>query len=924
MEYKHELEIIGIGAPTMYEITEPIGFDGLKFENEQEPKKFNRSINFGALDKIEFVNAVGKLATTPQVRNQFGDLTEFLDYGLEWLLYGLEVKGFEFEVYYHLSLDGVYFPKMQLDFSEKDVTDGVNYVKCKLIDASIIMDYKRQNDETFNAFSDKDFKGRTITPIQTFNYLRRATPINTFSKFKGNGTIATAFNTESPNTLGSGIINNGALANNSNVIEEYGVNNTLSFLSPVFAQGQAFDNNGVLFPIPNGSGSFQLIEAKNDLNNVSFNLTNVQVQTLATINNVPNISSPSLSTNVLTAIGKVRLLLLVGGVDLGVESFDVYTLYTKNYPNLTSFNSTYENTPDNFTINIPFIERSKRVYLFWACETTATFTNLLSPLASANTYAFVNNMNIEIKATEQAIDSVIKAFTWYDLLNQASKVVNGIPLNAPKFNVGGEHYKNAIWNRRMISQNTDSFYFKPKEVFNSVEEVFADVEINRDEIFIDSGDRYYTNNEIGVFQIIPSKDYTIPFNDRFSVKSAKFGYKKYEQERTTIGTSEAIHTETENALPNYLVDGVLERKFDFIRDGFLKQTTINLEIKQPTTSTENDNDIFIENMVELAPSSFGTFGARLSMQWTENPTPYTSILKILNRDSNGDSGDVVFNWTTIGISVGQTFEITNGVNIGTYEIIEITNSVLTLRNTSNITIYNGDAYIKVKYFYSNVAWQTRTNQGVLFPLNNTMNDVFYSLKRTLLRWGSYLKTCMDYSQTTITNSFFKSNGTFESRLVGESANLIENAPIEYNDLTDAIVDARLPKLELVADFTDVVNYMNAYKLDRGFIRCYDMSGDVIKGYVQKSDYNPFTNEFNVTLERKKEPTIMIVTLVDGVLTINGINYGLNNWWQIQNDFIKFYDEKNRPINKFIKYNLVNLNGIIYNDSTELSNALANL
>ena len=205
-----------------------------------------------------------------------------------------------------------------------------------------------------------------------------------------------------------------------------------------------------------------------------------------------------------------------------------------------------------------------------------------------------------------------------------------------------------------------------------------------------------------------------------------------------------------------------------------------------------------------------------------------------------------------------------------------------------------------------------------------MNDVFYSLKRTLLRWGSYLKTCMDYSQTTITNSFFKSNGAFESRLVGESTNLIENAPINYDDLNDAIVDARLPKLELVAGFTDVVNYMNTYKLDRGFIRCYDMQGEVIKGYVQKSDYNPFTNEFNVTLERKKEPQIMIVTLVDGILTINGTNYGLNNWWTIQNDFIKFYDEKNRPINKFIKYNLVNLNGIIYNDSTELSNALANL
>ena len=907
MEYKHELEIIGIGAPLMYEITEPIGFDGLKFENEQEPKKFNRSINFGALDKIEFVNAVGKLATTPQVRNQFGDLTEFLDYGLEWLLYGLEIKGFEFEVYYHLSLDGVYFPKMQLDFSEKDVTDGVNYVKCKLIDASIIMDYKRQSDETFNAFSDKDFKQRTITPIQTFNYLRRATPINTFSKFKGNGTTATAVSQLNANLVGK--VDFGA--NNSNVIEEYGINNTLSFLSTTFAtQDQGFDTNGILRKIPNDSGSFQLIEAKNDLSNVTFNFSNVIATAVAQYNNF-------FGTDVLTTSGYAKLVVLVGDIDLQTSPFEYYELQSFNYPNIASFNNS-NNFNTDFTLNIPFIERSKRVYCYFITNVKATFNSGLSVLASSSVRVNITNMNIEIKATEQAIDSVIKAFTWYDLLNQASKVVNGIPLNAPKFAIGGEHYKNAIWNRRMISQNVDAFYFKPKDVFNSVEEVCADVEINRDEIFIDTYDKFYTNNEIGVFQIIPSKDYTIPFNDRFSVKSTKFAYKKYEQERTTIGTSNAIHTETENALPNYLVDGVLERKFDFIRDGFLKQSTINLEIKQPTTSTENDNDIFIENMVELAPSSFGTFGARLSMQWNG------TTLKILNRDSNGDSGDVVFTWTTIGVEVAGNFQITNGVNIGNYTITELTNSVITLTPIGFVPSFQGDAYIKVKYFYSNVAWQTRTNQGVLFPLNNTMNDVFYSLKRTLLRWGSYLKTCMDYSQTEITNSFFKSNGTFESRLVGETTNLIENAIIDYDILNDAIVDARLPKLELVADFNDVVNYMNAYKLDRGFIRCYDMQGEVIKGYVQKSDYNPFTNEFNVTLERKKEPQIMIVTLADGILTINGTNYGLNNWWTIQNDFIKFYDEKNRPINKFIKYNLVNLNGITYSSVNDLSNALTTL
>lgn len=883
MEYKHELEIIGIGAPTMYVICEPIGFDGLKFENEQEGKKFNRSINFGALDKIEFVDAVGLKATTPQIRNQFGDLTEYLDYGLEWLLYGLEVKGFEFEVYYHLSLDGVYFPKMQLDFTEKDVTDGVNYVKCKLIDASNIMDYKRQSDETFNAFSDKDFKGRTITPIQTFNYLKRAIIVDGKSSYKQNENFE-------KNIVYYG--GDASIFQPCIQIVDFGIENTLT----------SFTDYDYIFDTANVQDSKDriqersIIKAKRQLYDVKIKITGLNFY--------------------LNTIGFfTRTKLSIGYGNSPIDDWTRIDLFdTGITPSFNLVNQSYE-------VTIPSLAIGQRIWLYLSNTCSNPIKNT-TPVS--NVFVSINeNFKIEVNASSKSIDNVIKAFTWYDLLNQASKVINGIPINAEKFNVGGEHYKNAIWNRRMISQNTDTFFFKPKEVFASVEEVCADVEINRDEIFIDTFDTFYTNDEIGVFQIIPSKDYTNGFNDRFQVKSAKFAYKKYEQERTTKGTSNAIHTETENALPNYIVDGVLERKFDFIRDGYLKQSTINLETRQPTTSTENDNDIFIENMVELAPSSFGTFGARLSMKWTLNPTPYTSILKILNTDSEGDSNDVSFSWKNIGLSVGANFEITEGVNVGTYEIVEITNSVLSLRNTSDITIFEGDGYIKVKYFYSNVAWQTRTSQGVLFPLDNTMNDVYYSLKRTLLRWGSYLKTCLDYSQMSITNSFFKSNGSFESRLVGESENLIENAPILYADLNDAIVDARLPKLELVADFTDVVNYMNAYKLSRGFIRCYDMQGDVVKGYVQKSDYNPFTNEFNVTLERKKEPQIMMVTLIDGNLIINGTNYGLNNWWQIQNDFIKFYDEKSRPINKFIKYNLVNLNGIIYNDSTQLSNALQN-
>lgn len=866
MEYKHELEFIGIGAPLMYEICEPIGFDGLKFENKQESKRFARSINFGALDGIEFINAVGKLAT-PQIKNQYGEQTEFLDYGLEWLLYGLELKGFEFEVYYHLSKDGIYFPKMQLDFTEKDVTDGVNYVKCKLIDASLIMDYKRQADETFNAFNDKDFKQRTITPINTFNYLRKATPVNNVSKWK------------LPNT----------------VIYEAGSRRYNNF-SQVQIQGDIANSLGWLDPTPAGVSisnvinNLRIIKAKNDLTNV-----------VATIENETyinyRVTSPTSSSKMF-----MRLWAIVSpephtGFNPGTNYY--YKEVTGNVNQIVAIDNT-------ITIDLPDIPRDYFLSIYW--ELGWDTTNLVS--GNRGSFDFYKQ-DITISATSTAIDTVIKASRWIDLLKQASKVINNIPLNAPKFEAGGEHYDNAVFSKSMVSTATDAIYFKPKDVFESVEEVCCDYEINRNEIFIDSFENYYTNNEIGVFQIIPSKEYTNGFNSRFSVKSAKFGYKKYEQDRSTLSTSNAIHTETENALPNYLVDAVLERKFNFTRDGYAKQTMIDLEIRQPSTSTESDNDIYIENMAVLSPSSFGEFGARLNMQWNG------TTLLILNRDSLGDATDVVFVWTALGL--GTTIQITAGVNIGNYTVTSFNNSVLTLTPIGFTPTFSGDAYIKLKYFYSNVAYQTRLQQGVILPLNNILCDVAYSLKRNMLRWGSYLATCMDYAQTTITNSYFKSNGAFISQLSTEIAPITENGSIQYSELNEPILNARLPKVQLVAEFNDVVNYMETYNANKGFIRCYDMQGNVIKGYVQSSDYNPFTNEFNVTLEQKKESQILYVIATTESLTINGVNYGLNNWYEFKNDFIKFYDENSIPITNFYKYNLVNLNGVIYTSAVELNN-----
>jgi hypothetical protein len=914
--YTFHLLFESLGHTEWYQIFEPTGFDGANFEIEQNSKRYSRDVVFGAVDKLTFVDAVSGTIETEQVINPLGDVSKRLDNGLAWHFETLKLKGFESVTLFQIRLNGVSLRTFTLDYTSKDLTDGYSYINCILKDNNNVADFKRYADDKFNAFSDKDVKGNAITPVQTMRYLHRATPQTNVSKFKGNGQTISAVSQLYANTIGK--VDFGA--NNSNIIEESGINNTLSFLSNTFAtQQQGFDKNGILRKIPNNSGSFQLLEAKNDLTNITFEFNNVVATAIAQWNDF-------FGTEVLTTNGYAKLVVLVGNIDLQTAPFDYYELQSFNYPNKASFNSSNIFNSD-FTLQIPLIERNKRVYCYFITNVEATFNSGIGTLAYSSVIVNVSNMNIEITATETAIDSVIPAVKYIDFIKQGVKSIKDVPVEAVDFDTNGIHNKQVVFCRRMISQKTDYFYSTFKETLGSVEEVNCDYEINEDNIQIRNFEGFYENTEIGAFLIKPDSDYNCQFNERLQVKNFDYGYKKYAQDRNIIGSTTSIHTDSNWIVPNTQVENKKEIKNDFVRDGKYIQDIFNLEIKQPTTSLEADNDVMIEQYVELAPNSFGSFGARLLMQWTENPTPFTSILKILNRDSNGDSGDVVINWLTIGVAVGDTFEITNGVNVGTYEITEITSTLLTLRNTSNITIFNGDGYIKVKYFYSNVAYQTRTNQGFTIPTTGVLPSMFYSIKRNMFYFKSLFASYMLFNKTFIRCNEYKNNRTFESRLIGESSVLVEDANFNYSDFDEPILGAKTHDITLVVDYDAVYNMLTTYQNNKGFIRCYNAKEKVIKGFIQKLKYNWLTNLFECTIEEKYESEILTLTFVDGVLNVNDVAYnlsGVSNWWKTQNDYIKFYDKNSTPICNNYKFNFVLLNGISYNSIELLVNALNDL
>lgn len=853
----------------LYEICEPIGFDGALFIKEQEANRYARTTEAFAVDTIELPNELGSLLDSPRVYNELGDTTLYMDWGYHLLKYNNEIKGFESSVDYILEYNGTQMELGELDFTENGFTDGLTYFKFKVIQKNNVIDFERQAETKLNAFATTDINGNPIDPIPTFNYLRRNVPKLGESVFSLPSQISF------PN---GGVIVTTRAFNFSQSIQKSGIDNTLSW----------FENNYI--SIGNASNNIRLFRAKNDFFNIKIN---VEVEGNFQQGNLPYPTWIGLYYTIYSGA------FTGGDVDInGNASGSLTRVYFKSATNGSAQTVVLD---PNINFTIPSVPRGNYLSVYFVARTGATYN--------------FTKCNFNVTATQVGIDKVIKASRYVDLIKQAVKSIKNVPVTVPDYDVNGKHYDNAVFNRRMISQRTDFFYSTFKDVMESVMEVNQDYEVSKSGVFIKEFEGFYENEEIGSFLIIPDKEGTEQYNPRFMVNNFKYGYQKFAQNRDISGTVEGIHTDSEWNVPNKKVENKKEVKAKFIRDGFFIQDIENQEIATPTTSTENDDDVLVEKMIALPPGSFGEFGSVLLMRVSG------ANLEILNRDSEGDTGSVVFTWTTLGISVGQQFFITEGQNVGTYTIVALTDSLITLSPVGFTPTFSGDAFVKFKYFYSNVLYQTKRAQGYTQTDNEFLPNIDYSIKRNILNyWGSYLKSMFLYCGGQLKNLYFKNNGAFTAN------NLTENAPVLESEFADPILSAKTITITVNAGLEAVKDYLTAYDTTKGYVRCYNVGGSVVIGYVQKLESNLQSGETELTLELKYIPKLITVTKSGEDLTINGAPYTITaeTWWESKNGFFKFYDDKNIPLTNFYEYKFVSLNGIVYNSSTELENALLTL
>lgn len=873
--FSHYLRFISLGKEELYQICEPIGFDTSNFVKQQEAKRYARSIEYGSIDNLTFVDAVGQYIETPQIINPQGDSSNYLDYGLQWLLSIYKDYGFESKVEYILEKNGVQFSNGMLDFTEKDITDGYTYISCKLIQKNKVADLKRRLDDKFNAFGTKNAKQETITPIATENLLMKGLLIGKKSSW------------DSPDVIDNFLFEESFIGQKTQVnrwnhcknIVTDEISNTLTFLNGFFYYEDIINSSPY---------DFKYVKAKKELFDIKVKI------------------SDFIWNQQVTETGDGRtenLFRIAWGVD--GNFFGTIDIIDNNVKG----NNTATYTVNDI-FNIPYLPAGAFIYIYIECvlKVTSDF------LGTVEAYNQISKYKIEISVNEKSIDQVIKACRWIDLIKQSSLYSCGIPVNAPLFENGGVHYNNMVFNRRMISQNTDSFYCTPKNAFESIEEVNCDYEPNETEIFIGHQGDFYINQEVAAFQIIPSEDFTIEENDRCAINKFSFEYKTFEQDRSSENTDLAIHTSTEWLIQNDNVENKKEINIEFVRDPLSIQKVVDLELLQPTTSTQEDDKVYISNAIQLAPSSFNEFGRVLLCRIIDGN------LEILNRTSDG-STDVFINWLSLGFGVNATITITEGSNLGTYKVVALTRSILTLQPITATPTSQGDLFIRIKYFYTDVFWTTRTNEG--FSIGDFQNQA-YSIKRNMKYFSEYFSSCLLYQKKDIINSYFKSNGTYQSQLNSETIPLVENATVTYNSLSLPYITPKVYKLNCYAEFKDILNYLETYKTQKGFIRTFDSNGRVIKGYVRDLDHLWSENKLSLTIEEKFETIYLVLTYVDGILTVNDAVYdlsGVSNWWKFENDYIKLYDKNNIPLSNFYNYKFVNLNGLTYETKNELITAL---
>jgi hypothetical protein len=873
MRFKHYLNFIDLPQIGTIEIGEPIGFDSSSYKVKRDKKRFGRDLIIANEETdLTFTRSYfEQMEVTQMLPN--GEIISYASQGFDFLLDVFQNEGWESQIEYILQKDGIDF--VTGIFSYFTAVVEFDQIKVKIVQNTNREIIKRLEDTDIDAFNSVALDDREITPCSTTNILLKAKPTTQNSVWE---------QLEPKLIEAIGVVDPFNLARQ---ITKYEIRNTLtSFSESAPSFNGAMDN-------------FRFINAQNDLTN---GILKVDA-------NIVFHYQQSGGSSASTAGFRLRYGLWVG------DNFDISQEFGTLYSKFLTGTATQDFIL-NEVLEIPLnnIPRGFNLSLFWEVLYTSEHLEL-------TTFNFIKS-NIDIIYTSTAIDTVVKGVRLIDLMKHNVKSIADTELSAPIYESGGEHYNNFAFNGLLLGQITDKpFYNKFKDLMTIPNEVCADYQINENNVEILPYNEFYNDVEMAVFEQLSDYESQTKMNPIYAMKTANYKYKKSSEGRETNGENsiDDVHTETQKYLSN-MVDGEFKVDLNHIRSAYLieeaRQRAFDLE---QSKALENDDSLFLLDCIELAPSTKGGFGAVLLMRITE-----TGHLQILNNNLNGDG--INFNWNLLGFAVGGTFFIDSGENVGTWQALSITDSVLELFPISVTASFEGDAYITMSWFFNDVSFTNRTNEGftLIEGVDNPSkySNLNYHWSRNIQRWYPYLATATKFKPNgAIKTTSFKTNGNLVTRKIGEIENVSDSAEINNIDIAQyKILNPFTHSIKVYADFEKVTQLIKDIAGVKGYVSVRLNDGRNVKGFINEMDYDWSKEELQLEIEEKFISDYMEITPSGITLTGYDEKSYLESF-QINNNFVLLFDANSLQLFPPIRFALIKINGILFTDLTAFTDAL---
>ena len=533
----------------------------------------------------------------------------------------------------------------------------------------------------------------------------------------------------------------------------------------------------------------------------------------------------------------------------------------------------------DFSFTIPYIAPGQVLWMYFR--------------SSSGFFAVFKSGTIKISADSEAYNTITPAFRLYDVMKYVTKSISGMDITAPSFQPGSFLYNQFLFNGNFLRNITDKgFFISLKDLEDSLVEFNSDYEIQPDNVvFFGMYNEFYKTNEIAFFDTTQFENMTLSFNPRYTINQFLYKWNNYQsqKENTLDNTYDSVHGETQWLFKNKNVENKKDVQIDWIRDAFMIEENRRKALTDSNDkATQDDDKLFIIDGIETEEQEL-TEVSKLFHQYDS-----TNNLLMLNNAR-------VFNWRAFGITIGDTFNIISGANVGQHIVTNVTNQILELQRVSPGTSDVQGEYVTLfSCVLNDVNFTNWTGEDftVIDNINNGFNyaNLKFSAKRNILRyWNEYLATANIYHLLEqLKNTFYKNNPDAITVYLGDTVR-------EGDDFipTGAIITPVIYKdVIFICEYEDFVALENSIRTERGYIRFIDNNEIVKKGFIKEMSYSNLEKRLICQIEEKYEPSSMTITTPsDGIILINNETRLHKLKYKFSNNKLYIYD-----INEELMYN----------------------